>query len=109
MPDDVMCPITLELMQVPVMAEDGHTYERSTTEDWFKRGNQNSPRTQTQARIGQKLMLNHSMKALIESIVGSRRAEGVEQGAAAAAAAATAINLVGRAGRMAGVNPPCLC
>jgi hypothetical protein len=74
-----MCPITLELMKVPVIAEDGHTYERSAIEDWFKRGNRNSPKTQ--ARIGQRLMLNHSMKALIESIVerqqeSRRRGEG---------------------------------
>jgi hypothetical protein len=76
MPDDVMCPITLELMQVPVIAEDGHTYERSAIEDWFKRGNRNSPKTQ--ARIGQKLMLNHSMKALIESTVRAHRARKVK-------------------------------
>jgi hypothetical protein len=66
-------------MKVPVIAEDGHTYERSAIEDWFKRGNRNSPKTQ--ARIGQRLMPNHSMKALIESTVerqqeSRRRGEG---------------------------------
>eukprot|EP00541_Cyclophora_tenuis_P003783 CAMPEP_0116567264 /NCGR_PEP_ID=MMETSP0397-20121206/14906_1 /TAXON_ID=216820 /ORGANISM="Cyclophora tenuis, Strain ECT3854" /LENGTH=284 /DNA_ID=CAMNT_0004094227 /DNA_START=336 /DNA_END=1190 /DNA_ORIENTATION=+ len=34
-PDDLMCPITLELMVDPVIALDGHTYERSAIERVF--------------------------------------------------------------------------
>ena len=31
-----MCPITLELMRDPVMAADGHTYEREALLRWLK-------------------------------------------------------------------------
>jgi hypothetical protein len=72
--DDMMCPITLEMMVEPVLAEDGHTYERSAIDDWFARGNRNSPKTHL--LIGQRLMPNHSLKALIESIEHSRRGAG---------------------------------
>ena len=31
------CPITLEIMRDPVMAPDGHTYEREAIEAWLTR------------------------------------------------------------------------
>lgn len=34
-PDDFMCPITQELMVDPVLAADGHTYERKAIERWL--------------------------------------------------------------------------
>ncbi|KAK6496287.1 hypothetical protein TWF481_002312 [Arthrobotrys musiformis] len=34
-PDTLMCPITKELFQDPVVAADGHTYERRAIERWF--------------------------------------------------------------------------
>ncbi|EOD27361.1 hypothetical protein EMIHUDRAFT_73367, partial [Emiliania huxleyi CCMP1516] len=34
-PDDFVCPITTELMSDPVMAADGHAYERSAIERWL--------------------------------------------------------------------------
>ena len=35
--DDFMCPITCDLMVDPVVASDGHTYERRAIEAWFAR------------------------------------------------------------------------
>ena len=35
-PDGFICPITTELMTDPVVAADGHTYERSSIETWFQ-------------------------------------------------------------------------
>ena len=35
----------MELMQHPVMAADGNTYDRSSIEDWFKTGKKTSPLT----------------------------------------------------------------
>jgi hypothetical protein len=32
----LICPITKNLMTNPVQASDGHTYERSAIEEWFK-------------------------------------------------------------------------
>ena len=37
------CPITTELIEDPVVAADGHTYEGVAIVDWFKTGNDASP------------------------------------------------------------------
>jgi len=34
--DDLLCPITLDLMRDPVQAADGRTYERDAIEDWLR-------------------------------------------------------------------------
>ncbi|EOD25809.1 hypothetical protein EMIHUDRAFT_60168, partial [Emiliania huxleyi CCMP1516] len=34
-PADFVCPITTEIMGDPVMAADGHAYERSAIERWL--------------------------------------------------------------------------
>ncbi|EOD27237.1 hypothetical protein EMIHUDRAFT_64467, partial [Emiliania huxleyi CCMP1516] len=34
-PADFICPITTEVMRNPVMAADGHAYERSAIERWL--------------------------------------------------------------------------
>ena len=34
-PDDFVCPITTEVMSDPVMAADGHAYERTAIERWL--------------------------------------------------------------------------
>jgi hypothetical protein len=44
-PDDFICPITLELMVDPVVAADGHTYDRGPIQEWFDRGSSTSPKT----------------------------------------------------------------
>ena len=36
-PDEYLCPITQELMRDPVIASDGHTYERGAIEIWFSK------------------------------------------------------------------------
>ena len=35
---ELVCPITQEVLQDPVVAEDGHTYERSALMRWFSMG-----------------------------------------------------------------------
>ena len=38
LPDDsLLCLITLELCRDPVLAQDGHTYQRKSVVDWIKR------------------------------------------------------------------------
>jgi hypothetical protein len=44
MPEHFMCPITNEVMDDPVFAMDGFTYERSAISSWFQRHN-TSPMT----------------------------------------------------------------
>jgi hypothetical protein len=68
-PHEFFCPITLELMQDPVSARDGHTYERSAIENWFAQSSQ-SGRTATSPKtgdlIGRQLLPNHTVRTLIE-------------------------------------------
>mmetsp|Transcript_15104 Transcript_15104/g.37885 ORF Transcript_15104/g.37885 Transcript_15104/m.37885 type:complete len:193 (-) Transcript_15104:1399-1977(-) len=37
LPPSLLCPITHELLQSPVIGSDGYTYERSAIEDWLQR------------------------------------------------------------------------
>ena len=43
-PQEYLCPITHELMESPVVAQDGFTYEKSAIEDWM-RHRKSSPKT----------------------------------------------------------------
>ena len=43
-PDALCCPISMEIMRDPVIAADGHTYERADIELWFANNN-TSPKT----------------------------------------------------------------
>ncbi len=44
-PEEYYCPITREVMEDPVIASDGHSYERSAIEDWLSGTNRTSPLT----------------------------------------------------------------
>lgn len=43
-PNEFVCPITTEIIMDPVVAVDGHTYEREAIEKWFQ-GRDTSPKT----------------------------------------------------------------
>ncbi|KAL3830809.1 hypothetical protein ACJIZ3_019611 [Penstemon smallii] len=45
-PDDFLCPISLELMRDPVIVATGQTYERSYIQRWIDCGNTTCPKTQ---------------------------------------------------------------
>ena len=47
-PEDInlMCPISQDLFEDPVVASDGNTYSRAGIEQWFRSGHRNSPLTQ---------------------------------------------------------------
>jgi hypothetical protein len=42
-PQEYLCPITLEIMTDPVIAADGQTYQRESITEWLSRGNRTSP------------------------------------------------------------------
>jgi hypothetical protein len=42
--DEFLCPIMYQLFRDPVIAQDGHTYERTAIEKWLEK-NSTSPRT----------------------------------------------------------------
>jgi pyridoxal/pyridoxine/pyridoxamine kinase len=35
--EELSCPICLKLMTDPVVADDGHTYQRQAIEEWIKK------------------------------------------------------------------------
>lgn len=47
--DEFSCPITRELMRDPVIAADGHTYDREAIEMWL-RNHDTSPKVRTDTR-----------------------------------------------------------
>ena len=61
---DFICPITLLPMKDPVIAEDGHTYEREAIVHWLQT-NPNSPLTRQPMRID-ALNPNTKLKQAIE-------------------------------------------
>ena len=72
-PDDFECSITLEIMRDPVLCiADGHTYERSAIEAWFRSGKSTSPRTNV-ALITLQLAPNRLLKQRIEVLYGGKR------------------------------------
>jgi hypothetical protein len=63
-PDTFLCPITNEVMDDPVVAADGHTYEREAIETWFRRRN-TSP--MTNQVIAPTLLPNFLVRSMIAS------------------------------------------
>jgi TPR repeat protein len=64
-PKEFFCPITQEIMEDPVIAQDGYTYERSAIQQWFDLGHRNSPKTGARL-LRAKLTSNHTMRSLIQ-------------------------------------------
>lgn len=65
-PDALRCAITSEVMVDPVMALDGHTYERSAIEEWFQE-HQTSP--MSGSRLPAKTLLpNHTLRKLLDEM-----------------------------------------
>ena len=64
-PDALTCSISLDIMQDPVMACDGHTYERAAIEAWLS-ANPTSPKT-GEVLESTTLIPNHSVRQLIDA------------------------------------------
>jgi hypothetical protein len=65
-PDELLCPITLCVMADPVVAMDGHTYERAAIADWLRRS-LDSP--QTGAALSSDLLVpNHAVRSMIAGL-----------------------------------------
>lgn len=63
-PDDFLCPISLELMRDPVIVATGQTYERSYIQRWIDCGNVTCPKTQ-QKLENTTLTPNYVLRSLI--------------------------------------------
>ncbi|KAK3221700.1 hypothetical protein Dsin_008725 [Dipteronia sinensis] len=73
-PDDFLCPISLELMRDPVIVATGHTYERSYIQRWIDCSNVTCPKTQQKL---QHLTLtpNYVLRSLITQWCAKRNIE----------------------------------
>lgn len=69
-PDEYLCPISREIMQDPVIAADGYTYERAAIESWIKTGNSQSPMTNSPL-LSKHLTPNRTVKMLIQRHITS--------------------------------------
>ena len=58
------CPITHDCMCHPVIAADGHTYERAAIAGWFERGKRTSPKSGGELETT-ALLPNHLVRRLI--------------------------------------------
>ncbi|GMJ13317.1 PLANT U-BOX PROTEIN10 [Hibiscus trionum] len=63
-PEDFLCPISLELMRDPVIVSTGQTYERSYIQRWIDCGNATCPKTQ-QKLENLSLTPNYVLRSLI--------------------------------------------
>ena len=70
-PDALTCPITLEIMQEPVIAHDGFTYERCAIESWLS-SHRTSPKTGA-ALQSTILIDSHGVKQLIADFLDETR------------------------------------
>ena len=59
-----LCPITQGVMADPVVATDGHTYERRAIEQWFSQGRLTSPVTNLRLNTT-TLVPNHALRGAI--------------------------------------------
>ncbi|KAL6858848.1 hypothetical protein ACP4OV_017850 [Aristida adscensionis] len=63
-PDDFLCPITLEIMTDPVIVASGQTYERRSIQKWLDSGERRCPKTR-QPLAHLSLAPNYALKNLI--------------------------------------------
>jgi hypothetical protein len=66
-PDECFCPISQEIMEDPVIAQDGHTYERTAIQQWFGTGRRTSPKTGARL-LSIELLPNYTMRSLIQDL-----------------------------------------
>ncbi|CAF1642425.1 unnamed protein product, partial [Didymodactylos carnosus] len=64
MHDSLICPITFDLFRDPVVAEDGHTYEREAIISWIRKHG-TSPLTREPLTI-EALRPNRTLKKLVD-------------------------------------------
>jgi hypothetical protein len=73
------CPISLEIMNDPVICSDGQTYDRKAIEEWFELGHNTSPITNVRL-ANRNLMPNYPLKQAIDAYKVLRNAKKVGAG-----------------------------
>ncbi|EOA15163.1 hypothetical protein CARUB_v10028542mg [Capsella rubella] len=64
LPHEFLCPITLEIMQDPVIIATGQTYEKDSIQKWFDKGHKTCPKTRQELEH-LSLAPNFALKNLI--------------------------------------------
>ena len=68
----LVCPLSPEIFQDPVIAADGHSYERREIEAWFSRGKRTSPKTNEELPNA-FLVPNRHLKAMCQQFLDEVR------------------------------------
>jgi hypothetical protein len=68
--DIITCPITMVVMREPVVADDGHTYERSAITEWVRRKG-TSPLTRE--RMSSHFVPNMAIRKMIERLKSTKK------------------------------------
>ncbi|KAI3470909.1 hypothetical protein Pfo_027572 [Paulownia fortunei] len=63
-PDEFRCPISLDMMNDPVIVASGHTYDRNSIAQWINSGHHTCPKS-GQRLIHMALIPNYALKSLI--------------------------------------------
>jgi len=89
----IACPITLDIMKDPVVAEDGETYERGAIESHFEglaRDGQSLRSPLTNQPLSNRLVPNRAMQRLIREVTESKGQPSEDTGARASSVGALA-------------------
>lgn len=62
--ESLICPITQEIMENPVIAADGHCYEKNALIQWLAKGKETSPLTGVKLENTQYIE-NYHLKSMI--------------------------------------------
>ncbi|CAF4591867.1 unnamed protein product [Didymodactylos carnosus] len=77
MNDSLTCPITFDLFRDPVVAEDGHTYEREAIINWIREKG-TSPITR-EPLTTESLRPNYTVKKVVDEFKATKRSKNVKQ------------------------------
>lgn len=64
-PDDFICPLTLNIIRDPVMVQSGRSFERHAILEWLRRGNATCPLTRQPMQVSD-LVSNHALQVKIQ-------------------------------------------
>ena len=64
-PENLMCPISIDLLVDPVFAADGHTYSRAEIQAWLATGKRTSPKT-NEPLAHTNLTPNHLVRSMVQ-------------------------------------------
>ncbi|XP_051128453.1 U-box domain-containing protein 8-like [Andrographis paniculata] len=67
LPEDFICPISLEVMSDPVILSSGHTFDRASIQRWLDAGHRTCPISKLPLPEPPSLIPNHALRSLISN------------------------------------------